>query len=149
MYRWLFALAFIPSLASAEIYKCEVDGRQTFSDSPCGDTAERVEVDPVTVGGRLDSGTNVETYKPPKRERASSSNDCPFINSTEMRRLRIENRVVAGMKPGDVRATWGAPTATRTARGFIQWAYRWDNGNRQYVYFQNGCVNSISTYDRF
>ena len=149
MFRWLFLLALAPSLASAEIYKCDVGGQAVFSDSPCGESSERVEVDPVTVGGRLDTGTDVETYQPPKRQVSNDRDECPYVDSTRLRRLIIQDKVVSGMKPGDVRRSWGAPSGVRTSGGLTQWAFHWPNGNHQYVYFRGGCVTDTSTYKRF
>lgn len=40
----LAILSGIPSLASAAIYQCKVDGQTIFSDQPCGDNAKEIEV---------------------------------------------------------------------------------------------------------
>lgn len=149
--RYLALSLMLPALASAEIYQCTVNGQKTFSDSPCGETSERVEVDPVTVGGQLDTGTDAEFYEAPekRRSRSSSRDACPYINSTRMRKLIIQDKVVAGMKPGDVRKSWGSPTSINRGGGLTQWAYHWSGGSSQYVYFRNGCVTDTSSYSRF
>lgn len=146
--RTLFAAILVaPTLASSAIYQCEQDGQTVFSDSPCGDNAAEINVDPVTVGGRLDTGTDVETYKPPKQKRSASDDDCPYINSTDLRRLTIQNKIVRGMKPADVRRSWGDPSSVSTGRT-TQWAYHYPDYSSNYVYFRNGCVTNWSGYYR-
>lgn len=137
----------LPALATADIYQCTVDGQTIFSDSPCSNDAQTIQVDPVTIGGQLDSGTNVEFYKAPQRSRARSDNGCPFINSTDLKRLTIQHKIARGMKPDDVRRSWGSPTSIRTGRR-TQWAYHYTDYSARYVYFENGCVADWSGYYR-
>lgn len=44
MRYWLLIFTFLPFIAQAEIYKCEVDGKVSYSDEPCGSSAEKIEV---------------------------------------------------------------------------------------------------------
>ncbi|MFC4241278.1 DUF4124 domain-containing protein [Marinobacter oulmenensis] len=149
MIKWtLLVLALAsPSLSIAAVFKCDVDGQTVFSDSPCGDDAEEVTVSPVTVGGQLDTGTDVETYQPEERKRSRSQDECPYISSTEMRRLTIKHQIKRGMKPADVRRSWGQPSSINTG-GTTQWAYHYPSGSASYVYFRNGCVSNWSGYYR-
>lgn len=133
--------------SAAEIYQCSQGGQTLFSDSPCGSDAKEIQVDPITVGGQLDTGTDVEFYDAPERKRASQNNDCPFINSTDLRRLTIQNKIVRGMKPADVRKSWGSPSSIRTGSR-TQWAYHYPDYSANYVYFENGCVSDWSGYYR-
>ncbi|MDO3722238.1 DUF4124 domain-containing protein [Marinobacter sp. chi1] len=145
----LLALLF-PAATSAAIYKCEVGGKVSFTDEPCGDAAERVQVDaPPKSGMRLDTGTDIETYQPSKlRKKESKPTSCAYINSTELKTLIIKERLKTGMKPEHVRKSWGAPTSINTSSGSVQWAYHWPTGNSNYVYFKDGCVSNFSSYVR-
>lgn len=140
-----FAISLaLPSIANAAVYKCTVDGQAVFSDSPCGDDAKELDHKPApAIGGRFDTGTDVELYEPEKRERASDRNSCPFINSTKLRRLIIKEKVVRGMKPAAVRKSWGSPTNINRGRT-TQWAYHYQYRSSKYVYFTNGCVSNIN-----
>ncbi|MCK7542978.1 DUF4124 domain-containing protein [Marinobacter bryozoorum] len=144
MRKLLFSLALLaPVAAQATVYQCEVDGQMVFADRPCGDDAKEITVDPVTVGGQLDTGTRTAYPKSRSRtvSRPRAERDCPFINSTDMRRLTIQGKLARGMKPGDVRHSWGGPSVINTGK-MIQWVYYHDNGDSSYVYFRNGCVTS-------
>lgn len=146
MRKLLFVLALsVPAVAQATMYRCELNGSTVFSDRPCGDDAKEVTVDPVTVGGQLDTGVRqaypgraYRTTRRPKTEK-----DCPFINSTDMRRLTIQKKLARGMEPKDVRHSWGDPSVINTG-GAIQWVYYDDNGDSRYVHFRKGCVDSWS-----
>ena len=45
--------------ATAEIYKCEVDGNIIFSDKRCDSDAERVEVEPTTGSESYSTGSGL------------------------------------------------------------------------------------------
>lgn len=99
----------------AAIYRCQVDDQTVFSDSPCGDDAETVNVAPVQTGGRLDTGTDVEFYRAPQSSsRARRSNTVPgcpagYIQSTELRRMRARQQVREGLSADQVRYILGDP----------------------------------------
>lgn len=148
------ALAFFlllmttPCLSFAAVYKCEVNGQVSFSDAPCGQGSQRINVEaPPKSGMRLDRGTNIQTYQPPQRKEVKSRPDpCPYINSTELNTLIIREQVKTGMKPEHVKKSWGSPSSINTSSGGIRWAYHWPNGNSNYVYFKSGCVSDVSSY---
>lgn len=147
---FFLSLLVFPGFCVAEVYKCEVAGQISFSDEPCGASSERINVDaPPRSGMRLDQGTKIETYQPQKRKQSAKQPDrCPYINSSELNTLIIREQVKTGMKPNDVRKSWGAPTSVRKSSGSTQWSYHWPNGNSNYVYFKNGCVSDFSSYVR-
>lgn len=141
-------LSLIPTLSSAAIYKCDIDGQPVFSDSPCGEDAREIDHEPApAIGGRFDTGTDAEFYKPEKRTSKSSSDSCPYIDSTRMRRLIVQNKITRGMRSADVRRSWGAPSSVNTGRT-TQWAYHYPDYSSSYVYFKNGCVTNWSGYYR-
>ncbi len=52
MRRIAAALALLISAATAQaqVYKCQIDGRTTFSDLPCGDDAREIDTTPAAGG---------------------------------------------------------------------------------------------------
>lgn len=136
-----------PMMASASVYRCTVDGATVFSDRPCGADQSEVEIRTQSPSGmRLDQGADVEFYRPPARQQRPESN-CRYINTTELRTLIARNQITPGMKPEDVRRSWGSPSSVSTGR-VTQWAYHYPNYSASYVYFENGCVTDWSGYYR-
>lgn len=137
------ALSFIVTspAAQAAIYQCQNQGLTVFSDHPCGDDARTVDVDPVQTGGRLDQGTHVEFYQPPTRTKTpASTTGCPagYIQSSDLRRLRVQDRVREGMSEAQVRYILGDP-----ARLDGQWWVYEHRGEESGRYrFRNGCLTS-------
>lgn len=43
----LILLLLMPALAQASVYRCVIDGVTTFSQTPCAEDAEKIEVKPV------------------------------------------------------------------------------------------------------
>lgn len=110
------ALTFIVSAllsypVNAEIYRCHQAHQTVFSDSPCGSNAETVTVNPTLTGGQLDTGTEVEFWQPPARKPSGTSTGCSggYIQSTELRYLRVKQQVRKGMTEKQVRYILGAP----------------------------------------
>lgn len=104
--------AIFHTTAQAAIYRCERAHQTVFSDSPCGEHARTVTVSPTQLGGRLDSGTDVTFWKPPERSQRKdpgSQCDAGYIQSTELRSLRVKHRVREGMSAQQVRYVLGDP----------------------------------------
>ncbi|PVY79155.1 hypothetical protein C8D92_101362 [Tamilnaduibacter salinus] len=148
--RLLAVAALLPLTfsAQAQIYKCVKNDKTQFSDEPCGDNAEKVEAEAALTGGTL-SNENTEGIDFYERERKASQSQqapCPHIQSTRLKRLIIQNKVVSGMKPDDVRRAWRHPDSIHSGGASTQWAYHWADGSDNYVYFENGCVSDLSSY---
>ncbi|WP_111497069.1 DUF4124 domain-containing protein [Marinobacter bohaiensis] len=116
MRRTLIALVLgtgVCSPVAAEIYRCQNDaGQVVFSDAACADNAQTIEVHPVTTGGRLDTGTDVETWQPePASQRSGRDDGCDqgYIQSTRLRTLRARRQVSTGMSAEQVRYILGDP----------------------------------------
>lgn len=148
--RWLLVcMLMAPALASAQIYKCQKGGETVFSDSPCGKSAQKVQVHPVTVGGRLDSHLPPASSSPAPRSHTRERDDpCPYISSTRLRSLKVSNQIAKGMTPGQVSDSWGEPNSVYRSGGLTQWAYNYSDGSSRYVYFRHGCVSSLDSYDK-
>lgn len=147
--RTILSIAILaPALTHAAVYQCKVNGQTIFSDQPCGDNAKELDHKPTpAIGGRFDTGADAEFYEPETSQRSKASDPCPYINSTEVRRLIVQNKIKRGMKPGDVRRSWGSPSSISTG-DLTQWAYHYTGGSSNYVYFRNGCVVNWSGYYR-
>lgn len=66
----LFLEMLWPLTASAQIYKCEKQGKTSFSDEPCGDNAQVIEVKPVEkVGTKITSDSMEDLSGELHRER--------------------------------------------------------------------------------
>ena len=58
----LLSVCLLSSFASySAIYKCEIDGVLTFSDTPCSDKYEKIEVSPQVIKKRPQSGVKQST----------------------------------------------------------------------------------------
>lgn len=127
--------------AAAAIYQCQRQGQPVFSDTPCGNDARAIEVEPVRTGGRLDQGTQVEFYQPPARDTTpSTTSGCPagYIQSSVLRRMRVQERVQEGMSEAQVRYILGDP-----ARQEGQWWVYEHRGEETGRYrFRQGCLAS-------
>lgn len=141
-----------PLLVSAAVYQCDNQGETVFSDTPCGDNAVEITVDPFHIGGSFDAAIQPPsqpfTPEPPAPPAAVNNQECPYINTTRLRRYIVEKKVAHGMKPNDVERAWGRPTSiVRSSRG-QRWAYHHSDVARDYVYFENGCVVDWQQYER-
>ncbi|BES73648.1 hypothetical protein RE428_46660 [Marinobacter nanhaiticus D15-8W] len=107
----IVAMSFSTAV-SADIFQCrQANGQMVFSDRACADNARIVTVDPVVTGGRLDTGTDVETWQPASRERRREPKGCDqgYIQSTQLRTFRARRQVQAGMSAKQVRYILGEP----------------------------------------
>ena len=137
------------SAAIAAVYKCTVNSQAVFSDEPCGKDSQEIDHQPApAIGGRFDTGTDAEFFQPEKRANKSSNSSCSYIDTTRLRRLVVQNKITRGMKPADVRRSWGSPSSINTGGSSIQWAYHYPDYSSSYVYFEEGCVSSWSGYYR-
>jgi hypothetical protein len=143
------SLMMLPAASSAAVYQCDKDGQTVFSDVPCGPNAQELDHTPApALGGQFDTNSNAYSgTRPQPKTQAKKANPCPHIDSTTLRRLKIQNKIRRGMLPADVRKSWGAPGSVRTG-GTTQWAYHYSGGSSNYVYFRDGCVSDFSSYTR-
>lgn len=131
-------MAITPT-ALATIYQCQAQGHTVFSDTPCGDNARTIEVDPVRTGGRLDQGTQVDFYQPPARaDRSSANTGCPagYIQSSDLRRFRVQKRIQEGMSEAQVRYILGDPER----QDGQWWVYERRGEETGRYHFRGGCL---------
>jgi hypothetical protein len=110
----IILLMMAPSLSLGDIYQCQqANGQTLFADRPCGQNAQPIEATATRIGGRLDTGTDVQTWQPSRSDNQSerTQQGCPqgYINSTRLRHLRVKQQVQAGMSRKQVRYILGEP----------------------------------------
>lgn len=146
---WLL-LVLLPVSASA-IYRCQTDQGVSFSDQPCGDSAERIVIPDNHIGGNFGDNlpeprTNPEGPSSPPDIREDSESTCRFINSTRLRTYLARNQVVQGMTKDQVLKAFGRPPETYPVPQET-WVYQTDYYGKlyelTYVYFRDGCVESV------
>ncbi|XOZ34218.1 hypothetical protein ACMDCT_03010 [Halomonadaceae bacterium KBTZ08] len=83
----LLAIGLVLAIpAPAEIYRCDQGGETVFSDSPCGDDAEKLEdVSAPKPGGDMGAGINEELQQQRSAERALESINRKIDDAREKR----------------------------------------------------------------
>lgn len=151
----LFAAITILALAlsgttQAQVYRCTVDGSPVFSDQPCGEDAESVQMRDNRIGGsfnqNLPARTEPETEEETDDPEPEAADTCRFINSTDLRRYLVREQVVQGMTRDHVRRAFGNPPETYTNPQEV-WIYQTRYYGAlfelTYVYFRDGCVERV------
>jgi hypothetical protein len=150
----VFSLAMTVS-AQTQVFRCDdVEGNTIFSDTPCGEDAEAIQLRDNRIGGRFnqnlpapdaaETGPAKKAGEPPGE--ASEPDTCRFINSTDLRRYLIREQVVEGMTREHVRSAFGNPPETYGGPQEV-WIYqtRYYGALYEltYVYFKDGCVARV------
>jgi|TARA_Y100001001_G_scaffold129334_1_gene128415 hypothetical protein len=147
----MLTLSVLAAPAQAQVFRCEQDGNTVFSDQPCGEDAESVELRDNRIGGSFDQ--NLPAPEPPDSEEQAEESEpeeqagtCRFINSTDLRRYLVREQVVRGMTREHVRRAFGNPPETYTKPQEV-WIYqtRYYGALYEltYVYFRDGCVERV------
>ncbi|TGN38821.1 DUF4124 domain-containing protein [Marinobacter confluentis] len=153
--KYLLAVAgllfLLPGFSAADIYRCESADGVRYADEPCGDQAEKINVQDNRIGGSF--GQNLpEQAEPdpapePEPETANNETDtCRFINSTDLRRYLIREQVVKGMTKDHVLRAFGRPPETYPTpqeTWVYQTKYYGALYELTYVYFKDGCVADV------
>lgn len=129
------------AMAHSGVFKCTApDGTLTFSDKPCpGQATEELDIKTPAQEER-------ERRLKIEQERAER---IAAVDSDLRRRQIEEGKVGVGMTPEQVRLSWGNPDdINRTVADYgtrEQWVYERGGTDRQYVYFRDDVVSSISS----
>ncbi|MDO6441531.1 DUF4124 domain-containing protein [Marinobacter sp. 2_MG-2023] len=158
MLRLLIGLVFplvFATATQAEVFRCsDAEGNTVFSDTPCGENAEAIQIRDNRIGGRFNQNLPASSAAKPepheKVEKASEAGSepetCRFINSTDLRRYLIREQVVKGMTREHVRSAFGNPPETYGGPQEV-WIYQTDYYGAlyelTYVYFKDGCVERV------
>lgn len=135
----LLVVMLLPGTGYSEIYRCESGQQTLFSDTPCGDDAVAVTVEPTLTGGRLDTGTDFRYQAPESTNKARSTEsacDAGYIQSTRLRHLRAKQRVKTGMSADQVRYVLGDPDQ----QDGQWWVYRHRGEETGRYLVRNGCL---------
>lgn len=136
--------------SATDVFQCRTDDGLQFSDRPCGDTATELTVPDNHIGGRFDSNLPAAGKAPEEApDEAGAATDqatCRYINSTALRTHLVRNEVVAGMTREQVIKAFGRPPETYPVPQET-WVYQTDYYGKlyelTYVYFRDGCVESV------
>lgn len=153
----VFFLALMASAQTqAQVYRCnDAEGNTVFSDTPCGEDAEAIQIRDNRIGGRFNQNLPApEAMEPESHEKTAKASEaesepetCRFINSTDLRRYLIREQVVEGMTREHVRSAFGNPPETYGGPREV-WIYqtRYYGALYEltYVYFKDGCVERVA-----
>lgn len=139
--------------ANAEVYRCSGPDGVSYSDTPCGDNAERVTVPDNRIGGNFSSNlpalpepNKSEPEQPAVATPPAQGSPCRYIPSTDLRRYIIREQVVKGMTRDNVIEAFGRPPETYPVPQET-WVYTTDYYGMlyelTYVYFRDGCVDNV------
>lgn len=150
--RWwlLLCCCAFPALALGNVYQCEENGHVIFTDQPCGDDAEPLQLGPFNAPEPGSVVPNPPAIVPPAAPPAvaETKDDCPFINSTKLRRHIVAKEVVKGMRPNDVERAWGRPSSKINSSDGVEWLYRRNQNHWKTVQFKDDCVVDWKIYER-
>lgn len=144
-------LLVLSSLAHAQVYRCDINGSPVFSDQPCGNNAESLELRDNRIGGSFDQNLPAPApaepaEEPDRKAEEPEAGTCRFINSTDLRRYLVREQVVRGMTRDNVRRAFGNPPETYSSPQEV-WIYqtRYYGALYEltYVYFRDGCVERV------
>ncbi|ENO15543.2 hypothetical protein J057_09331 [Marinobacter nanhaiticus D15-8W] len=138
---------------SSDVFRCTGADGVSYSDTPCGETAERINVPDNRIGGSFDSNLPdlpKQQESEPEQSRTATppveSSACRYIPSTDLRRYIIREQVVKGMTRENVIKAFGRPPETYPVPQET-WVYTTDYYGMMYeltyVYFRDGCVENV------
>lgn len=132
-------------VARAEVFRCEHEGRKTFTDTPCDAEAQPIEVaEPLSMQAipGSDLATRYDERRArERRERIGADSrwleqyDRAKADQERVRKALVEGRVVAGMSQQQVRQIWGEPSDVQLHidqdASRERWVYRSPRGKGQ------------------
>jgi len=71
----------------------------------------------------------------------SSGTPCRKFSSTELRKIRIEERIVRGMTAKDVRKSWGKPNQVNQLDSHQEQWFYYRFRESYHLYFKDGCLD--------
>ncbi len=154
----LLAVVALPLLADP-VYKCEQDGKITYTDRPCASDAQPHALPPAIVIERpAQSEQELARQHDARIQRETASRDqadAEWVRNHEAKkdheqRVRdaiIQRQVIKGMSADEVRRSLGEPERISRSESHGSpketWTYA-GNGESRTVNFKNGEVSSVS-----
>lgn len=118
-------LTFSSISAHAEVYKCNVEGKTIYQQSPCGNKEGKLNLPP---------SPHERDYKNIARTNADVAH---YKRIKGVEDAMYDGRVIPGMTEDQVLRSLGKPKKINNNGGHIQWVYE-KPGNDTYVYFKDG-----------
>ncbi|WP_335918320.1 DUF4124 domain-containing protein [Shewanella algae] len=117
-------ICLISTFSYAEVYRCDVNGKQVYQDIPCREEAAQ---------------TVVEIEKHNQKIEYDNYDESHF---TEWENALIKQKKVSvGMSEEALIQSWGFPIdINRSAYGPEQWVFRYGRYDRRYAYLVDGKV---------
>jgi hypothetical protein len=120
---WWAGCLSLPLAATAQVYRCEVNGVTEYSDRPCAAQAERQDLPPISIIDEPADNRGLERSfaERQRREREAGQirreedarwvreHDAREAEARRLREARVERRVTAGMDAAEVRRLLGEP----------------------------------------
>lgn len=143
-------LSCIPLISHAKIYKCEEDGKTTFSQTSCEGVMQEIEVkesyavnNEEQIAAQKKNEEYLLRYKEKKeKEYAAKMFERKIANAIN------QQQVMIGMSATEVVRSWGKPNDINSSNGSYgshdQYVYRRVNNETQYVFLEDGFVTSWS-----
>jgi hypothetical protein len=144
-------------MASAQVYKCTVNGSLSFQDRPCTQGKQQQVTIKRSSGGDVSaptrrvsspfvttpsaSGRDDDKYKRARKEAVSQAKE--HILQDTFDKMARRNKVGIGMTEKQAERAWGRPTKiNRSSHGADQWVYQREGAAGQYLYFKNGLLTA-------
>jgi len=162
-YTGVIATMLVMFSAEAQIYKCVIDGKTTFSQFQCGESAKVVEIDNYAVEttataeavtSSLENNPLLLEYRAKRKTRlmaqeaAAKAYEAKRAQEKYIKKAVDDGRIVMGMGPEDVKDVLGDPhevKTTKSSNGLSQQWYYWRNKRiAHYVTFRDGKVDYYS-----
>ena len=115
----LILCLLLPLAASAEVYRCTVEGRTVFTDRPCAANAQPAQLPPLQITEDFDGGDLAKQHddRIARQKKARDDADAAFVKQhTEQRereaRIRaaiIDHEAVPGMTLSQLDSALGSP----------------------------------------
>lgn len=153
----VFAAALLAAPASAEVYRCTVEGVRQFSDQPCQAGDRPLALPQTTIISAEHSAPLAAQHEARTRnfQKARADEDAAWskdhaartADTVRIRDARGRGEAVIGMGAGDLRAALGEPaqqTSAGTAKGLREtWTYEDTGEGRVTVTLQDGIVTGV------
>ncbi|MBD3896585.1 DUF4124 domain-containing protein [Halomonas sp. ML-15] len=124
MKRLLAALLLLPLVAHAQVYRCDIDGKAHYRDSPCGENSRQILQDNFNT---YQSSPDHRQHRPPapraQRQQQSNLPRAPtltHVSHTELRnglaRARSRGHLALGMTENHTISVLGHPDNWKSQR---------------------------------
>lgn len=152
------AALIVAAPASAQIYKCEIDGRTVYNDQPCreGATQQILTVPQEPPSASAEDAPDISPVAAPPADADQAEAKAPSqpqqqveeqYSDYELKHLAGKHQVVETMPAELVRRAWGDPDMVRrqmNSGGVTEiWEYHPGGFEHRYVYLQNGRVINV------